>query len=207
MESLVSRMPPGLQKLDLRFRWCSANEGAQVLAKRLPSTLTDLALAFRGCGLGEAGARALARALPQGLRSLRLSLRGCPVGVAGAEALGQRLPQSLEALTLDFRDCRLPQRGCAALAAKLPELRALHLLLGGCDLVAGDLKVLTSLLPRSVRDLHLGPSASKEMPVARSEALRAARWVSRAWRPWRKRWGHWNGCSWTSTGAMCRRRP
>ena len=47
-------------------------------------SLQHLQLAFRGCGIGEAGARALAARLPQQLRSLYLSMRGCPVGAGGA---------------------------------------------------------------------------------------------------------------------------
>ena len=37
MRSLVARLPDDLERLELRFRWCSVGvDGASILAERLP---------------------------------------------------------------------------------------------------------------------------------------------------------------------------
>ena len=39
MRSLVARLPADLERLELRFRWCSVGvDGASILAERLPGT-------------------------------------------------------------------------------------------------------------------------------------------------------------------------
>lgn len=42
MRSLVARLPEDLERLELRFRWCSVGiDGASILAEKLPSALLD----------------------------------------------------------------------------------------------------------------------------------------------------------------------
>ncbi|CAK9031237.1 Nucleotide-binding oligomerization domain-containing protein 1 (Caspase recruitment domain-containing protein 4) [Durusdinium trenchii] len=161
MAPLVSKMPPDLPSLSLRFRWCSLGlDSATLLARHLPRGARRLQLAFRGCGLGEAAATALAERMPPELESLYLTLRGCPIGGRGVKAVAEHLPKQLKELGLDFRDCRLPGIGLRYLAQQLQQaesLQQLRLQVGGCDMAAMDCKVIMSQLPHeSLRILHLG---------------------------------------------------
>ena len=72
--------------LNLRSRGIG-DDGARVVAKRVPQELRSLALDFGDCDISEAGACAVAKSLPRGLSSLSLNIGSCDIGKEGVRAM------------------------------------------------------------------------------------------------------------------------
>ncbi|CAK0846032.1 unnamed protein product, partial [Prorocentrum cordatum] len=104
------------------------DDGAQALAKALPSMPGLQYLDLSSNGIGDDGAQALAKALPS-MRGLRqLLLNGNGIGDDGAQALAKALPSMPGLQGLHLASNGIGDDGAQALAKALPSMRGLQVL-------------------------------------------------------------------------------
>ncbi|CAK0848215.1 unnamed protein product [Prorocentrum cordatum] len=128
-QALAKALPsmPGLQYLHLPSNGIG-DDGAQALAKALPSMRGLQWLSLSSNGIGDDGAQALAKALPSmpGLQYLYLARNG--IGDDGAQALAKALPSMPALRRLYLSSNGIGDDGAQALAKALPSMPGLQYL-------------------------------------------------------------------------------
>eukprot|EP00438_Fugacium_kawagutii_P021887 Skav219752 [mRNA] locus=scaffold569:211421:214202:- [translate_table: standard] len=133
VEDLTRQMPSKLKTLKLNFKLLDldvsgvekiGDKSMLLLAETLEiSSLKNVFLSFRSCGLSDAGVQAIVAALPCSVTLLKMDLADCEISDVSVDALASQLQHmpNLGVIQVNLQGCQLlTEASIARFVAKLP---------------------------------------------------------------------------------------